>query len=279
MTVAEDVLEVPALRCTGLVHVYRVAGTDVAALRGVDLDVRPAQRVALLGPSGSGKSTLLTVAAGVMRPSAGAIEVFGVDLATASERQLHAVRGSRLGLMLQGASTNLLLHEDPLGNVEWALRGRRGADPEIGRQVLRAGGLESETAPVRDLSPSSQQITALAAAMASAPDLLLVDEPTSQLDDRARDRLLDLLVEVADRHGTAVLLVTHDEEVAARMQRMIHLRDGRIGEEATEHGRFAVIGTDGSVQIPQAYRQHWPAGALVRIEPDGDELRIRRAMP
>ncbi|GMA95441.1 hypothetical protein GCM10025881_22650 [Pseudolysinimonas kribbensis] len=110
-------------------HVYREAGTDVAALRGIDLEVEPGQRVALLGPSGSGKSTLLTVVAGIMRPSAGTVAVFGTDLGNARERNLRRLRAGTLGLMLQGASTNLLLHEGRARTSSGRCGGSRAAAP------------------------------------------------------------------------------------------------------------------------------------------------------
>lgn len=265
-----------ALHCQGLVHVYREADTDVAALRGIDVVVEAGQRIALLGPSGSGKSTLMAIVAGIMRPSAGRIQVFGTDLGRASERELSALRRDTLGLMLQGAATNLLLHEDAEANLAWALRGVKRGDVRVGRRVLRTIGLQRDHRPVAALSPSEQQTVALAVAMAGRPRLLVADEPTSQLDDVSRDRLLDVLVETAAAEGTATLVVTHDEAVARRMQRMIHLRDGRIGEEATALGRFAVVGADGSIQLPIALRDDWPAGSLVAIdEIEPGELRLR----
>jgi putative ABC transport system ATP-binding protein len=267
-----------ALRCAGLVHVYRESGTDVAALRGIDLVVEPRQRIALLGASGSGKSTLLTIVAGIMRPSAGKVSVFGTDLGSAKESDLRRLRGGTLGLMLQGASTNLLLHEDARTNVAWALRGMRRGSPRIADQLLDAAELRTDDRPTGEMSPAEQQIVALAVAMAARPRLLLADEPTSQLDDSERDRLLDLLVEMADQQGTAVLMVTHDELVASRMQRSIHLRDGRIGEEATAAGRYAVIGADGSIQLPEALRAEWTAGRLVSVDTVvPGEIRIRAA--
>jgi putative ABC transport system ATP-binding protein len=268
----------PALFCAGLVHVYRESGTDVAALRGIDLTVEAGQRIALLGPSGSGKSTLLAVAAGIMRPSAGRIEIFGTDLGTASAREVERLRRTSLGLMLQGSAANLLQHESAEGNLQWALRGTERGSVEIGRRVLDAGGVSRRRRPVRELSPSEQQIVALAVAMGGRPSLLLADEPTSQLDDTSRDRLVELLVATADEQGTSVLVVTHDEAVADGMQRTIHLRDGRIGEEGTAAGRFAVIGADGSIQLPEALRAEWTAGSLVSVESNGPgEIRIRAA--
>lgn len=125
------------------------------------------------------------------------------------------------------------------------------------------------------MSPSEQQVVALAVAMAGRPRLLIADEPTSQLDDVARDHLLDVLIETARAEGTSTLVVTHDERVASRMQRMIHLRDGRVGEEASDRGRFAVVGADGSVQIPAELRDLWPAGSFVSIsEAAPGELRL-----
>jgi putative ABC transport system ATP-binding protein len=267
-----------AFRAAGLVHVYREAETDVAALRGVDLAVPPGQRVALLGPSGSGKSTLLTIAAGLMRPSAGTVRVWDQDLGTARPRDLDRLRRDVLGLMLQGTDVNLLRHESAAANVAWAVRGTPGRDASIGERVLRAGRVPDDDRPVARLGASQRQTVALAVALATRPRLLLADEPTSRLDDDARDRLLDLLVEETDRDGIAVLLVTHDEDVARRMQRMVHLRDGRVGEEDSGSGRRAVVAADGSIPIPEHLRAGWPTGSLVSVEPDGTGgLRVRRA--
>ncbi len=270
-----------ALRCRGLVHVYRVSGTDVAALRGIDLVVDAGQRMALLGPSGSGKSTLLSVVAGIMRPSAGRVEVFGTDLGTANAKTMRHVRADALGLMLQGAATNLLLYDDAQGNVDYAITGAERGDRAVADAVLRSEGLDGDRRPVGLLSPSEQQVVALAVAMATRPRLLLMDEPTSRLDDAARDRLLDLMLGVTTEHGTAALVVTHDPQVAERMDRVIHLRDGRIAEEATSTGRYAVIGADGALQLPDAaLKAGWAPGSLVDVEVREDgTLRLSRIDP
>jgi putative ABC transport system ATP-binding protein len=272
------------VRTVGVVHVYRVAGTDVAALRGVDLTVAPGERVALLGPSGSGKSTLLSVVAGLRRPSAGAVFVDGADIARFSEAQLYDYRASSLGLMMQGAVSNLLPYASPAENVRFVAGrtsardshgGRRVADP--GADALAAAGLADERRPVGELARADQQATALAVAMAGDPRLLLVDEPTSQLDDDARERLLDTLVRTTSAAGTTLLMVTHDEDVAHRMQRMVRMRDGRVGAEGQRHEQFAVIGADGSVQLPEELMAGWPAGSTVAVEEaSADVITIRR---
>lgn len=246
--------------CVGVVHVFRVAGTDVAALRGVDLHVDSGEHVALLGPSGSGKSTLLSVVAGLRRPSAGAVLIDGDDIARASERRLYDYRAATVGLMLQGAASNLLPYTTPSENVVFAT-GRSGAD----NPVLRAAGLHTERRPVAELDRAAQQATALAVAMAPRPRLLLVDEPTSQLDDQERDDLLDAMSEVTRSAGTTVLMVTHDEEVAGRLERSVRMRAGRVGAEGERHDQYAVVGADGSIQLPEELLLTWPAGSRLEI--------------
>lgn len=270
------------VRTVGVVHVYRVAGTDVAALRGVDLSVAPGERVALLGPSGSGKSTLLSVVAGLRRPSAGAVVVDGEDIARFTESQLYAYRARSVGLMMQGSISNLLPYASPRDNVAFVAGRSRGArasaDPST--EALVAAGLVDERRPVGALSRADQQATALAVAMAGDPRLLLVDEPTSQLDDDDRERLLDTLVRTTTAVGSTLLMVTHDENVAHRMQRMVRMRDGRVGAEGARHQQYAVIGADGSVQLPEELLGSWPAGSTVAVEATGtDTITISRRPP
>ncbi len=266
------------VRTVGVVHVYRVAGTDVAALRGVDLTVAPGERVALLGPSGSGKSTLLSVIAGLRRPSAGAVFVDGEDIARFSEAQLYGYRSAGLGLMMQGTVSNLLPYASPRENVRFvAGRPRPGRSADPGAEALAAAGLVDDRRPVGALSRADQQATALAVAMAGSPRLLLVDEPTSQLDDDARERLLDTLVTATSAAGTTVVMVTHDEAVAHRMQRMVRMREGRVGAEGRRHDQYAVIGADGSVQLPEELMVGWPAGSTVMVAAESpDVITIRR---
>ena len=268
-----------AVRTVGVVHVYRVAGTDVAALRGVDLTVVPGERVALLGPSGSGKSTLLSVVAGLRRPSAGSVLIDGHDIARFSEARLYDYRSRSLGMMMQGSVSNLLPYASPGENVRFvagrSFAGRHAAEP--GLAALAAVGLADEPRPVGGLSRADQQATALAVAMAGNPRLLLVDEPTSQLDDDARERLLDTLVESTTSVGTTLLMVTHDENVADRMQRMVRMRDGRVGAEGQRHDQYSVIGADGSVQLPEDLLATWSAGSTVSVDAvSEDEIMIRR---
>lgn len=268
----------------GVVHIYTDAtGTDVVALRGIDLEVPAGERIALLGPSGAGKSTLLSLLAGITRASAGTVSIDGVDLRTLSEGRLAGLRAARVGTVLQGPWRNLLPFATPAQNVAFAQRAvgrreRRGlTEPE---DLLGALGLSALAhRPLGGLSGGERQRVAVAVALANGPGLLLADEPTSQLDTDSRTQVLDLVDEAASRWGTTVVVVTHDPVVAARWQRTVTIRDGRVGSEG-HHGRdLAVVGADGSVQLPDRLRRTWPAGTLVEIEDDGDRLVLRREDP
>jgi putative ABC transport system ATP-binding protein len=272
------------VRLDGVVHIYTDAtGSDIVALRGVDLEVSPGERVALLGPSGAGKSTLLSLLAGTTRASAGSVSLDGLDLRTLSEGQLAGLRAARVGTVLQGPWRNLLPYATAAQNVAFAQRAvgrraRRSLAPPA--ELLGALGLAPlANRPLEGLSGGERQRIAVAVALANGPGLLLADEPTSQLDTVARTQVLDLVDEAAERWGTTVVVVTHDPVVAARWPRTVTIRDGRVGAEG-RHGRdLAVIGADGSIQLPDRLRRTWPAGSLVGIEETDDHLVLRREEP
>lgn len=269
------------VRLEGVVHIYTDAsGADVVALRGVDLEVAPGERVALLGPSGAGKSTLLTLLGGLARASAGRVLLDGDDLRTLSPAALTRVRAGRVGTVLQGSGRNLLPYATPAQNVAFAQRAvprRRRRTLPRPLDLLEALDLaDLAHRPLRGLSGGQLQRVAVASALANGPGLLLADEPTSQLDAAQRTHVLDLVDAACARWGTTVLVVTHDPEVAARWGRTVTIRDGRVGAEG-RHGRdLAVVGADGSVQLPDRLRASWPAGTLVDVEEVGDDLVLRR---
>lgn len=211
--------------------VYPVDDQQVVALDGVDLHVEAGQTVALLGPSGSGKSTLLTLLAGLHRPTAGRILIGTHDLGTMSEQELLALRAGHIGVVMQGPARNLLAYADADANIGFAQRavprGRRHllSHPS---QLLDALGLgHVRSSPLAALSGGEQQRLSLAVGLAAAPQLLLADEPTSQLDTASRLGVLAVL-EAAAEQGTTIVVVTHDEDVAARLQRTVVLHDGRV---------------------------------------------------
>jgi ABC-type lipoprotein export system ATPase subunit len=251
-----------------LVHIYRSEGHEVAALSGVDLDVPAGGMVGLLGPSGAGKSTLLNLLAGVFRPSAGKIFVGDLELSAATDRQLDTMRAQDVSLMLQGAQRNLLPYYTPYENVRFAQGAARRAGkdvpepPEVLEQVGLADHAHQELAA---LTPGHLQLAALAVAIAPRPGLLLADEPTSQLDHAARDRVLERM-SVANRElGTTVVIVTHDPDVASYLPRTITIRDGRVGGEGRSGEEYAVITPDGFLPLPVHIREELLPGTLVRF--------------
>jgi putative ABC transport system ATP-binding protein len=274
-----------SIRCEGVVHVYQVAGTDTAALRGIDLAVDAGERVALLGPSGSGKSTLLSVLAGLRQPSAGRVLVDGQDIARAGPARLRRYRADTAGLVLQGTETNLLPHCSVRQNARLAgpLAGRPDGETAVEELLHRLDldgrdGIASIDEPVGRWPVALQQLAALVVALAKGPRLLLADEPTSHLEPHQRDRALRLLSESAAASGMTVVVVTHDPVVAEHVGRMVHLREGRVGAEATPHERYAVVGADGSVQLPEELLGEWGPGSRVRVDRIGArEIRLSRA--
>lgn len=271
-----------AIRTRGLVHIYHVEGHDVAALAGVDLDVAAGEMVGLLGPSGSGKSTLMSLLAGVLRPSAGKVFVGETEVSAVPARELDRLRASEIGLMLQGAGRNLLPNTTPDDNVRFAQHsarraGRPLADPA---DVLGEVGLaDFADRPLGELTPGGLQLAAVAAAISSRPGLLLCDEPTSQLDHDARDRVLAALAHVNRTHGTTVVLVTHDPDVARVLPRTVTIRDGRIGGEGRSGEEYAVVTADGFLPLPGHTREGLPPGTLVRVHRVGDHYEIRPEQP
>jgi putative ABC transport system ATP-binding protein len=275
-----------SVTCRGLVYIYRLEGYDVVALSGVDLDISPGESVALLGPSGSGKSTLLSLLAGLLPPSAGRVSVGTRDLARATAAELQQLRATDVGVVLQGASRNLLPYLTAEQNIRFAQRGvpgdRRRTLPDP-REVLATVGLggrgRNRQRPQR-LSPGERQRLALAVGLAARPGLLLADEPTSQLDTHARDEVL-LALDAVRRAGTTVVVVTHDPDVGQRMGRTVTIRDGRVGAEGRRGEDYAVIGRDGTVHLPQEVLRLLPPGSLVAVEPqpDGTVLLVPARSP
>ena len=269
------------IRCRGVVHLYRTfEGHDVVALQGVDLDIGAGERVAFLGPSGSGKSTLLTLFGGIQRPSAGRIWLGDREISRMSERELSKLRASRVSTMLQGASRNLLPYATARQNLAFA---RVAADRSLpvtwgDEELLDRVGLQAQTHQVvRTLSGGQQQRLALACAVTSSPELLLADEPTSQLSRDDRDEVLDLIHRLGDELGTTIVVVTHQPEVAQTFSRTVTMKGGRVGAEGRDGAEYVVIGTDGVLHLPAHVAEQWPPGTLVRIEPeDVDTLLLSR---
>ncbi len=268
------------IHCLGLVHLYRSEQAQVVALRGIDLDIDAGEVVAILGPSGTGKSTLLRLLGGLMQPSAGRILVGGLDLTSMSSKELRAYRASMVGIVLQDAGTNLIGYGSAEENVWFAQRGARGMSDDLPtpESLLRLAGPEGVgSQPVQLLSGGAQQRVALAVGVAAAPPLLLVDEPTTQLDAAARDDVIGALLRINAERATTIVMVTHDPAVAAAVPRTVTIRDGRVGAEGRHGKEYAVVAKDGTIQLPPELLAVLPPDTLVRLHAHDDGVDLRRA--
>ncbi|MEU8301606.1 ABC transporter ATP-binding protein [Micromonospora sp. NPDC048909] len=267
-----------AVTCHRLIHIYSTGAGDVVALSGVDLHISPGEMLALVGPSGSGKSTLVSILGGLMRPSAGRVYVGDHDLSRLSTTELATLRGTMVGTVLQGAERNLLPYVSLARNVWMAQRsaarlaGRRLDPPEAVLDLVGLAGAGARRAG--DLTPGQRQRAALAQGLAAGPGLLLVDEPTSQLDSAGRDEVLAALDTINSERGTTVVVVTHDAEVGTRLGRAVTIRDGRVGAEGRDGREFAVVAGDGTIQLPPETLAAFPPGTLFAVDHTEDSITL-----
>jgi len=215
--------------CRGVTVAFGDGEAAVRALDGVDLTISGRDSLALLGRSGSGKTTLLHVLGGLVEPIVGTVEWQGELLATLDAAARAALRARGIGYVFQGG--NLLSHFTAFENVAFATRVSSGdADPVLAAvALLELVGLTAKLDHLpAELSGGEAQRVAIARALAQQPQLLLCDEPTGHLDTDTGERVLDLLQALQREFGFALVVATHDADVAARLERAVELHDGRV---------------------------------------------------
>jgi putative ABC transport system ATP-binding protein len=228
-----DARDTPApLELRGVRLTLPSAAGPVEILRGVDFTVRPGERVAVVGPSGCGKSSLIAVAAGLERPSGGEVRLLGADLGPLGEDGRARLRRGRVSLVFQ--SFHLLPNMTAEENVSTPLEiAGRGEATRIARDWLGRVGLAKRLRHYpHQLSGGEQQRVALARALAAAPELLFADEPTGNLDAANARGVADMMFDLVTQAGSAMVLVTHDDALAARADRTARMFDGRMIEGA-----------------------------------------------
>ncbi len=274
--------------CENLVKIYKVADLEVVALQGVDLTVEAGEMMALVGPSGSGKSTLMNILGALDTPSAGRVHVGEHNLLELNRRQQVIYRRRIVGFVWQQTSRNLLPYLTAQENVElpMALNGV-GAKPRHARarELLSVVGLDHRfTHKPNQMSGGEQQRVAIAIAVSNNPALLLADEPTGEVDSEASNTIFDALRQLNRDLGLTIIIVTHDHNVAGRVDRVIGMLDGRASTEtlrtrdatgkALTEDEYVLLDRAGRIQLPQTYIDTLEMRERVRLHLSMGHVRV-----
>ena len=280
---ADDVPRELHVACRDLFKIYKIADLEVVALRGLDLAVPKGEVLAIVGASGSGKSSLLNVLAGLDVPSAGTAFVNGRDLLALSEADLVHYRREEVGFVWQQTGRNLIPYLSSQQNIEvpMILAGRsRRAARERASELIEAVGLGGKRRQrPNQLSGGEQQRVSIGVALANDPPLLLAYEPTGELDTHTSEEIFELFRQLSRQFGITIIIVTHDPAIAARVDRVVAIRDGSIATEtvrriehagtemlAVVHDEFAVVDSAGRLQIPKPLAETVDLGSRVLVD-------------
>ena len=282
----------PYIECRDLFKIFKRADLEVVALRGVDLEVEPGEMIAIVGASGSGKSTLLNILSGLDRPSAGQVRVGSRDLLNISDRELVLYRRLEVGFMWQATARNLVSYLSVRDNIELPMA-IAGKDVDFRRarstELLSVLDMEDKAGrKIYQLSGGEQQRLAIAVAMSNRPPLLLADEPTGELDTQMASQVFQLLRDMNRIYQVTVVVVTHYPGVAQYMDRVLHIRDGRISSESymepalqqsgdAVQEEYLVVDRVGRLQLPQEYVEKLRMQGLAKADIDGDQVSIKPA--
>jgi ABC-type lipoprotein export system ATPase subunit len=280
------------ITCEDVFKIYKIADLEVVALRGLDLKVKEKEVMAIVGASGSGKTTLLNILGGLDNPTAGKVIVGGKDLINISSRELGKYRRRDVGFVWQQTGRNLLPYLTAFQNVELPmtllgvpLKKRRQRAAEL----LEAVGLapRMQHRPER-LSGGEQQRVAIAVALAHNPPLLLADEPTGELDSQSAAHIIDVFHSLNDMYGVTIIIVTHDNSITGKVDRVVTIRDGRTSlesvrgskrglEKAGEEVRYdeyIVLDGAGRLQLPREFVDKLKMRGRVRVMLEDDHITV-----
>ena len=279
----------PYIDCSDLFKIYKRADLEVVALRGLDLAVESGELIAVIGASGSGKSTLLNILAGLDRPSAGRVMVGNRDLLDVSDDDLVMYRRSEVGFVWQATARNLVPYLSVADNIElpMALTGQLAKERRAWADELQESlGIsdKGKRFPYQ-LSGGEQQRAAIAVGLANKPPLLLADEPTGELDTENADSIFKMIGGLNRSYGVTVVMVTHYTGVSQYVDRVVHIRDGRIGSETFSRpdyrrdgdiveDEYVVVDKSGRLQLPSELADQFRSGGLAKIAMEDGQIKI-----
>jgi ABC-type lipoprotein export system ATPase subunit len=279
-----DAVTAAAVELRDVFRIHPAGGQGAVALQGLTLAVLQGERVVVFGPSGSGKSTMLRIAAGFDRPSAGIARTLGADLGAFPSRRAAAFRRRHLGFLDQHYARSLSPALTCAGNVELPLRllGVPAVDCRArALELLDRVGLRDRADDLPDrLSGGEQQRVALCAALAHRPKVLFADEPAGELDAATATSVYELLAELAAQYGATLIVVSHDERATALADRVIQIRDGRVGGEAVQgESTRLVVGRGGWLRLPAEARAAAGIGGHAAWDLHGGAIRLVGDLP
>ncbi|MFW5684402.1 MAG: ATP-binding cassette domain-containing protein [Spirochaetota bacterium] len=220
------------IACENLVKIYKTLDTEVIALQGLDLTVSDGELTAIIGNSGSGKSTLLNILGGLDVPSAGSVEINGIDILRLDEQGLVDYRRNTIGFVWQNSARNLIPYLTALENVELPMQIARRRRRDWARELLDMVGLSHrEKSRLDQLSGGEQQRVAIAIGLANSPPLLLADEPTGAVDTATTDAIMNVFRRFNTDLGITIVIVTHDRQLSHAVDRVVAIRDGKTSSE------------------------------------------------
>jgi len=216
------------IRLENIVKAYPLGiKRQLIVLKGINLNIETGEMVAIMGPSGSGKSTLLNIIGCLDRPTSGNYLLDGREVSKLGSGELAKVRGQKIGFIFQ--SFNLLPRISALANVELGMTYAGMSDGKLAREALTMVGLaERINHKPTEMSGGEQQRVAIARALAKKPSIVLADEPTGNLDSKSGTELMSILTSMHKKQNVTMVIITHDQSIANRCQRILHIRDGEL---------------------------------------------------
>lgn len=257
------------LTCDNLMKIYKTSDIEVIALQGLNLTVDRGEMIAVIGASGSGKSTLLNIIGGLTTPSAGRIIVDGSDLGKLTEKEKLKYKRDIVGFVWQNSERNLIPYLTALENIELVMNIAGNTDKARALELLESIGIgDKKDQKLEQLSGGEQQRVAIAIGICSNPQILLADEPTGAVDNTTAAELMETFRNLQDKFGLTIIIVTHDTKLAAKVDRVLLIRDGRTSCEflkktesgkdseweeefgKSSHDEYIVLDNVGRLQIP-----------------------------